>query len=48
MQIVLRCMSEKFLEGQIDRKGGCQDPGTSREKNNSFSSFIFSVVVHLT
>lgn len=41
-------MFEMFLEGQTDRKGGCQDPGISREKNNSFSSFLVSVVVHLT
>lgn len=40
-------MFEMFL-GQTDRKGGCQDPGISREKNNSFSSFLVSAVVHLT
>ena len=41
-------MFQMFLEGQTESKGGCRDSGTSRKKNNSFSSSLFSVVVHLT
>lgn len=39
---------EMFPGGQTMSKGGCQHPGTSREKNNSFSSFLFPVVTYWT
>lgn len=37
---------ERFPGGQTMNKGGCQYPGTSREKNSSFFSFLFSVVTY--